>query len=256
MTRLTFLGTGTSSGVPTIGCTCPVCTSNNPKDKRLRCSLMVETENTRIIIDCGPDFRQQIMNHTFRRIDGVLITHAHYDHIGGIDDLRPFCKFGDVDIFANEEAEASLRDFLPYCFAKRKYPNIPEISLHRITPHQKIKIGDINVMPIVVMHGKLPITGYRFEKFAYITDMKYIDDSELQYLMGLDLLIVNALRTTKEHHSHQLVDDAVRFAERIKAKKTLLIHSSHHIGLHDDVNNMLPDNVKMAYDGQIIDLNC
>lgn len=256
MMKLTFLGTGTSCGVPTIGCRCPVCTSTNPKDKRLRCSLLVETEKTRVLVDCGPDFRQQILSQPFRRIDGVLVTHAHYDHIGGIDDLRPFACFGDVDIYADRHASDSLHQMLPYCFAKSKYPNVPEILLHTIEPHCKLEIGDVSVVSIEVMHGKLPILGYRFERFAYITDMKTIADSELQYLQDLDLLIVNALRVEKPHHSHQLVADAVDFSNKISPKRTLLIHSSHHIGCHDDVCKMLPVGIEMAYDGQEIFIWC
>ena len=207
------------------------------------------------MIDCGPDFRQQIMNQPFRRIDGVLITHSHYDHVGGIDDLRPYCKFGDVQLYANDRAVKALHQTLPYCFATQKYPNIPEIRLKTIYPHQSFMIGDIEVMPIQVMHHLLPILGYRMGPLAYITDMKTIDDSELPYLQGVKVLVVNALRFEKPHHSHQLVSDAIAFARRVGAKQTYLIHSSHHIGRHAEVNQKLPEGVSMAYDGQKIKID-
>ena len=250
--KVTLLGTGTSSGVPTIGCCCDVCTSGDPHNRRMRCSALVETDTTRILIDCGPDFRQQMLMQSFRRIDGILVTHAHYDHVGGIDDVRPFCTFGDIDVYADVCAAKALRQAMPYCFAENKYPNIPDISLHVISPHVPLTVGDITVMPVEVMHGSMPILGYRFGRFAYITDMKSIGDEELPYLDGVDVLVVNALRFVKEHHSHQLVDDAVDFARRIVSQRTLLIHSSHHIGLHEDVNRMLPDGVELAYDGQTL----
>ena len=250
--KVTLLGTGTSSGVPTIGCCCDVCTSGDPHNRRMRCSALVETDTTRILIDCGPAFRQQMLMQSFRRIDGILVTHAHYDHVGGIDDVRPFCTFGDIDVYADVCAAKALRQAMPYCFAENKYPNIPDISLHVISPHVPLTVGDITVMPVEVMHGSMPILGYRFGRFAYITDMKSIGDEELPYLDGVDVLVVNALRFVKEHHSHQLVDDAVDFARRIGSQRTLLIHSSHHIGLHEDVNRMLPDGVELAYDGQTL----
>lgn len=250
--KVTFLGTGTSSGVPTIGCGCDVCTSSDPRDNRTRCSALVETDTTRVLIDCGPDFRQQMLRQPFRRIDGILVTHAHYDHVGGIDDVRPFCKFGDVDVYADRRAAEGLHTTFPYCFAKEKYPNIPEIRLHVIAPHEPFAIGDIGVLPFEVMHGRMPILGYRFGNFAYITDMKSMCDGELQYLEGVKVLVVNALRFVKEHHSHQLVADAVGFARRVGARRTLLIHSSHHIGRHEEVNGMLPEGVEMAYDGQVL----
>ena len=252
--KITLLGTGTSSGVPTLGCCCDVCTSPDVRDKRTRCSAMVETASTRLIIDCGPDFRQQMMGREFRRIDGILVTHAHYDHVGGIDDVRPYCKFGDVDIYADARAAASLQQALPYCFATEKYPNVPNVCLNTIAPHVPLRIGDIDVMPIEVMHGRLPILGYRFGRFAYITDMKSIGDAELTYLAGTEVLVVNALRFVKEHHSHQLVGDAVDFARRVGARRTLLIHSSHHIGRHEKVCRMLPEGVEMAYDGQVLEV--
>ena len=251
--KLIFLGTGTSCGVPTIGCQCRVCQSTNPKDKRLRCSALVETEQTRLLIDCGPDFRQQMMPMPFRRIDGILITHAHYDHMGGMDDVRPYCQFGEINVYADPIARQGLLQMLPYCFEENRYPGVPAIGLHEIHPHEPFTIGDIDIMPFTVMHGKLPIMGYRMGSLTYITDMKTIDDGELQYLEGTELLVVNALRQTP-HHSHQTVDDAVAFARRVGARRTFLIHSSHHIGLHDEVNAMLPPDIQLAYDGQVVEV--
>ena len=256
--KLTFLGTGTSCGVPTIGCQCKVCQSTNSKDKRLRCSALLETDNTRLLIDCGPDFRQQIMPQPFRKIDGILITHAHYDHMGGMDDVRPYCQFGEINVYADPIARRGLLEMLPYCFAENRYPGVPAIGLHEIRKHEPFRIGDFDIMPIEVMHGKLPILGYRITQqhatLTYITDMKTIDDGELPYLEGTDTLVVNALRNNKPHHSHQSVDDAIAFARRVGARRTLLIHASHDIGLHDDLCRSLPSGIEMAYDGQCIEI--
>ena len=251
--RLTFLGTGTSCGVPTIGCQCYTCTSKDPHDKRLRCSALVETESTRILIDCGPDFRQQIMPQPFRKIDGILITHAHYDHMGGMDDIRPYCQFGEINVYADSIARLGLLQMLPYCFAEHRYPGVPAIQLHEIHKHEPLRIGDLEIMPIEVMHHDLPILGYRIGRLAYITDMKTIDNGELEYLKEVDTLVVNALRQ-KPHHSHQTLDEAVAFAKKIGARQTWLIHSSHHIGRHEEVNASLPSDIQMAYDGQIIEI--
>ena len=251
--RLTFLGTGTSCGVPTIGCQCYTCTSKDPHDKRLRCSALVETETTRILIDCGPDFRQQIMPQPFRKIDGILITHAHYDHMGGMDDIRPYCQFGEINVYADPIAKAGLLQMLPYCFAEHRYPGVPAIQLHEIHKHEPLRIGDLEVMPIEVMHHDLPILGYRRGKLAYITDMKTIDEGELDYLQDVETLVVNALRQ-KPHHSHQTLDEAVTFAKRVGARQTWLIHSSHDIGRHEEVNASLPSDIQMAYDGQVIEI--
>lgn len=252
--RLTFLGTGGSFGTPVIGCQCAVCKSGDPKDRRLRSSALVETATTRLLIDCGPDFRQQALNVPFRKIDGVLLTHSHYDHVGGIDDLRPFCKFGDIDIYADKFTAANLRRSIPYCFDKEKYPGVPNINLIEAEAHKPMRIGDIDIMPIEVMHDRLPILGYRFGRLAYITDMKTIDDGELGNLEGVEVLVVNALRFERPHHSHQLVDDAIRFARSVGARRTCLMHSCHNIGLHEEVNRRLPDGFEMAFDGQIIDV--
>lgn len=251
--RLTFLGTGTSCGVPTIGCQCYTCTSKDPHDKRLRCSALVETETTRVLIDCGPDFRQQIMEQPFRKIDGILITHAHYDHMGGMDDIRPYCQFGEINVYADPVARKGLLQMLPYCFGEHRYPGVPAIQLHEIHKHIPFQIGDLEILPIEVMHHDLPILGYRIGKLAYITDMKTIDEGELDYLQDIDTLIVNALRE-KPHHSHQTLAEAVDFAKRIGARQTWLIHSSHDIGRHEEVNASLPSDIQMAYDGQVIEI--
>ena len=250
--KLTFLGTGTSCGVPVIGCQCKVCQSADPKDKRTRCSALVETETTRILIDCGPDFRQQILPQPFRRIDGILITHSHYDHMGGMDDIRPYCQFGAINVYADTLAKQSMLQMLPYCFAENRYPGVPAIGLHEIFPHQPLHIGDLEIIPIQVMHGKLPILGYRIGKLTYITDMKTIDDGELKYIEGTELLVVNALRFDKPHHAHQLMDDAIAFARKVGAKHTLIIHVCHDVGLHQEVNKRLPEGIELAYDGQEI----
>jgi phosphoribosyl 1,2-cyclic phosphate phosphodiesterase len=186
----------------------------------------------------------------FRKIDGILITHSHYDHVGGMDDIRPYCQFGEINVYADPVARKGMLEMLPYCFAENRYPGVPAIGLHEIHKHEPFRIGNLDIMPIEVMHGKLPILGYRIGKLAYITDMKTIEESEYPYLEGTELLVVNALRFTKPHHSHQLVDDALAFAHRVGAKQTLLIHVCHDIGLHESVNRLLPEGVQLAYDGQ------
>ena len=255
--KLTFLGTGTSCGVPTIGCQCHTCTSPDPHDKRLRCSALVETEQTRILIDCGPDFREQIMPHPFRRIDAILITHAHYDHMGGMDDIRPYCQFGEINVYADPIARKGMLQMLPYCFAEHRYPGVPAIQLHEIHPHETFTIGDFRITPFQVMHHDLPILGYRIQEvgsistLVYITDMKTIAPEEIPYAEHCDVLVVNALRPLP-HHSHQTLDEAVSFSQQIDAPQTWLIHSSHDMPRHEDLNRLLPSNIQMAYDGQVI----
>ena len=264
--KLTFLGTGTSCGVPTIGCQCHTCTSPDPRDRRLRCSALVETERTRLLIDCGPDFRQQIMPHAFRRIDAILITHAHYDHMGGMDDIRPYCQFGEINVYADPTARESLLQMLPYCFAEHRYPGVPAIRLHEIRPHEPFTVGDFRITPFQVMHHDLPILGYRIEEpmsvngqsvngqsLVYITDMKTIAPDEIPFAEHCDVLVVNALRP-QPHHSHQTLDQAVSFARRVAAPQTWLIHSSHDMPRHGDVNRLLPSDIQMAYDGQVVEL--
>lgn len=252
MNKLTFLGTGTSVGVPTIGCQCEVCQSTDQHDKRLRCSALIETPTTRVLIDVGPDFRQQMLPLEFKKIDAVLLTHIHYDHVGGLDDLRPFCQFGEVNIYADKITCDGLMQTIPYCFSENRYPGAPKISLHTLTEHKPLHVNELEIIPFTVMHGKLPITGFRIGDLTYITDMKTISDEEYEYVRGTKTLVVNALRYTPEHHSHQSVDDAVAFARRVGAHHTWLIHSCHDIGLHAEVNKNLPADIQLAYDGQEI----
>lgn len=247
--KLTFLGTGTSGGVPSLGCHCAVCESHDPHDKRLRTAALLETDTTRILIDCGPDIRQQLMPFLFQSLDAVLLTHIHYDHVAGIDDLRPFCVFDSLQIYADEPTAEALHRTMPYCFGAHLYPGVPLLDLHIVQPHQELRVGDIDIMPFQVMHHKLPILGFRFGSFAYITDMKTIRDEEMPFLSGLKTLVVNALRYEPQHHSHMTVAEAIEFSNRVGAKQTYLVHMSHGIGLHHDVNLQLPDGIQLAYDG-------
>lgn len=251
--RVTFLGTGTSIGVPEMLCKCPTCLSKDPRDKRLRSSALVQTDTTNILIDCGPDFREQMIRCGLERIDGVIVTHEHYDHVGGIDDLRPFCASHDVPVYAEPLVIQHLMERIPYCFGKNKYPGTPTLILREINPGVTFTVGDISVTPIRVMHGKLPIVGFRIGSLAYITDMKSLPEEEMPALSGVRTLIVNALHT-KEHPTHQNVIQAVHFAEKVGADHTWFIHMSHRIGLHAIADSKLPDSMHFAYDGLEIDV--
>lgn len=251
---LTFLGTGTSGGVPSLGCRCEVCRSKNPKDKRLRSAALLESGNTRVLIDCGPDIRQQLMPLPFRPIDGVLITHIHYDHVAGMDDLRPFCVFGDIHVYADKATKQGLKQTMPYCFTEKLYPGVPRLNLHVIEPHRSFTIGDMDIMPVQAMHDRLPILGFRIGNFAYITDMKTMEETEMPYLRGVETLVLNALRWKREHHSHMLVDEAIGFSRRVGAKSTYFTHMTHEIGFHDDANRQLPAGFQFAYDGLKVNL--
>lgn len=251
--KIKFLGTGTSTGVPEIGCNCEVCTSNNIKDRRLRASVLININGKRVLIDCGPDFRQQILSEPFSQLDAVLLTHEHYDHVGGIDDLRPFCKFADVDIFGNKQTLDALRTRMPYSFTVNKYPGVPKLNLHEVDKDKVFSVDGIDILPINLMHYKLPILGYRIGNFAYLTDVKYILEQEYGKLKDLDLLVINALRI-EEHLSHLTLNEALAEVRKIMPKQTYFIHMSHHIGLHDDVQRNLPENVILSYDGLEIEL--
>lgn len=229
-------------------CKCPTCLSTDPRDKRLRSSVLIQTDSTNIIIDCGPDFRQQMIRCGLERIDGVLVTHEHYDHVGGMDDLRPFCAAHTIPVYAEELVIRHLMERIPYCFGQSKYPGTPTLELKQIRPAETFSIGDIDVTPIRVMHGSLPIVGFRIGTLAYITDMKSIPEESLALLSGVETLVVNALHT-KEHPTHQNVMQAIRFSERIGASATWFIHMSHRVGMHAVVDAKLPPSMHFAYDG-------
>lgn len=252
--KITILGSGTSCGVPQIGCTCPTCTSSDPRDKRLRCSTLVEDGDCRILIDCGPDFREQMLGIEFAALDAVFITHEHYDHVGGLDDLRPYSVFGDVDVYAEKFCADHLLERIPYCFTpkEKRYPGVPAINLHNIEPHVPIIIKDIPVVPIRVFHGRLPIVGFRIKDFLYITDMKTIPEEEFKYLEGIKTLVVNGLRH-EEHPSHQTIEEAIAFSARLGVEDAYLIHMSHHILPHAQEELKLPENIHLAYDGMRFD---
>ena len=252
--KVRILGSGTSTGVPQIGCTCPVCTSADPKDNRLRASAIVETEDARILIDCGPDFRAQVLHLPFEKIDGVLITHEHYDHVGGLDDLRPFCRFGAVPIYAEEYVARALRLRMPYCFVDHRYPGVPDIPLQEIEVGHAFSIHHTEVVPLRVMHGRLPILGYRIGRLAYLTDFKTIGDAEVEKLQGVEVLVVNALRFT-EHYSHFNVAEALALIARVAPREAYLTHMSHDIGLHAVTEPTLPRGVHMAYDTLQLEIN-
>lgn len=253
--KVTILGSGTSCGVPQIGCKCDVCTSADPRDRRLRTSAMVEVDGKHILIDCGPDFREQMLTIDFKKLDAVLITHEHYDHVGGLDDLRPYSVFGDVNVYAEKFCADHLMERIPYCFTPKdkRYPGVPAINLIEMEPHLPIDIDGIQVIPIRVMHGKLPIVGFRIRNFAFITDMKTIPEEEFDYLKGIDYLVVNGLRH-KEHPSHQTIEDAIDFSRHIGSPQTWIVHMSHHILPHEKEQQNLPDGFHLAYDGEIIEV--
>ncbi|RXK83346.1 MBL fold metallo-hydrolase [Filimonas effusa] len=251
--RITFLGTGTSSGVPMIGCHCDVCSSTDQKDKRLRSSVLIESPETKLVIDTTPDFRTQMLRISNDTLNAVLFTHPHKDHIGGLDDIRPYNYFMQqpMNVYANAMTTESLMREFAYAFADKKYPGIPEINLITIdeTPFQ---IGDIPVTPIQVWHHKMPVFGYRLGDFTYITDANRIDDSEKEKIKGSKIMVVNALRR-EEHISHFTVDEATALVNELKVPQAYFTHISHQLGKHNEVNATLPGHIRLAYDGLAID---
>lgn len=249
--KVTILGSGTSKGVPEIGCTCSTCTSTDPKDKRLRASVLVETHGMRILIDASPDLRQQALRLGLSRLDAVLLTHQHYDHVGGIDDVRPFCFDKDLPIYANPQTAKDLRTRVDYCFREHPYPGVPKLDLHEIECRPFILNG-LKITPIEVMHGSLPIYGYRIGDFAYVTDAKTITEQEKQKLKDLDVLILNCLRVKQPHFAHIILPEALELIDELKPKRCFLTHGCHNLGRHQEVSKILPPGVEYAYDGEEI----
>lgn len=253
--KITFLGTGTSQGIPVISSLHPVCLSTDKRDKRLRVSILIEWDNYSYVVDCGPDFRYQMLRANVQKIDGVLITHDHADHTFGIDDLRPFCfQIGKVPMYAQKRVIDILTKRFDYIFKDEdKYPGAPSISPFYIDK-EPFKLNNLEVMPIQVMHGKLNILGYRFKNFAYLTDVKTIIKDEKEKLKNLTVLVLSCIRH-KKHHSHLNLEEALELINELKPKKTYLTHISHHLGFHKEVEKSLPENVFLAYDELVIEVN-
>ncbi len=248
--KLKFLGTGTSQGVPVIGSHHPVCLSTNPKDKRLRSSVLITSDSDKkILIDCGPDFRQQMLANHEENVDAVLITHEHNDHIIGLDDLRPliFKNGKDMPIYCKDRVGNEIKIRFPYAFSEVRYPGAPSFELHSVK--NILDIAGVKITPLEVMHGHLPILGYRIKDLAYITDANAIEVATLESLKDLDVLILNALRKEREHHSHYILPQALEVVAYLKPKKAYFTHMSHDLGFHDEVESELPYNVHLAYDG-------
>ncbi len=251
--KLTFLGTGTSIGVPEMCCHCATCTSADEHDRRLRTSAWIETGTESIVIDCGPDFRQQTLRAGVEHIDAVLLTHEHYDHVGGLDDLRPYCTGHDIPVYAEQYVIDDVKQRIPYCFGNCKKPRTANILPMPIEPGVKFKVGNTEILPFRVMHGTIPILGFRIGNLGYITDMKSIDEDSFAILEGVRTLVVNALHI-KEHPTHQNLQQAVLFAQRVGADETYFVHMSHRAGLHEVMNAKFPPHMQFAYDTLSIDI--
>lgn len=256
MVKLTFLGTGTSQGVPVISCGCWVCSSDDGRDKRLRTSAMVEVDGVRIVIDAGPDFRQQMLTHDVKHIDAILLTHEHKDHIGGLDDVRAFNYTSGkaVDIFADERTQRTVRKDFDYAFSENPYPGVPEMQLNTITPDKPFMVKDVEVIPILGRHYKLHVLGFRIGNLAYITDFNAIEPEEVAKIKGVEILVINALRR-ESHISHFTLDEALHVRYLVQPKRTYLTHLSHQMGRHKTVSTELPEGVWLAYDSLVVETN-
>jgi phosphoribosyl 1,2-cyclic phosphate phosphodiesterase len=252
---ITFLGTGTSSGVPMITCECPACTSTNQKDNRLRSSILVQSATTSLVVDTTPDFRTQMLREQVKKLDAVLFTHPHKDHIAGLDDVKAFTFLSGnaMEVYANSiTAEALKREFY-YIFSDKKYPGIPEINLNLIDL-EPFLIGDIPVIPILVWHLNMPVLGFRFGNFTYITDANRIDEVEKEKIKGSEVMVINALRH-KKHLSHYTLNEAITLAQELKIPRVYFTHISHQLGKYDDVNGKLPEGMELTYDGLQLSFN-
>ncbi len=251
--QLKFLGTGTSQGIPVIGCNCKVCTSSDPKDTRFRASVLITTDqNKKILIDCGPDFRQQMLINNEHNVDAILLTHEHNDHIIGLDDVRPiiFRNKNDMSIYSSPRVSEELKLRFPYAFAEVKYPGAPSFELHEI--RERFQILDAEIEAVEVLHDQLSIHGFKFKNLVYITDASYISEREKQKLMNLDHLILNCIRKDNPHPAHFILPDILQLADELKPKNLYLTHISHHFGKHCEEEKQLPDNIHIAFDGQEI----
>lgn len=247
--KIWFLGTGTSQGIPVIGCDDPVCHSNDPRDKRLRVSMWLHWGDYSYVIDCGPDFRQQMLASKCPKIDGILYTHEHSDHTAGLDDIRPFFfRQGDIPIYAHKRVIQNLRQRFDYVFTEEdKYPGAPSVTVNEVFNGRPFALGDKTAIPVSVMHGELDVFGYRIGDFAYLTDIKYIAPVEAEKLKGLKVLVVSALRL-EPHDTHFNLDEALALIDELRPEKAYLTHISHHMGFHAEVQQKLPANVHLAYD--------
>ena len=247
--KVTFLGTGTSQGIPIIGSNHPVCLSKNPKDKRLRVSVLVQWKTFNYVIDCGPDFRQQLLANPINTLDGILFTHEHADHTAGLDDIRPFFfRQGEISIYAQKRVIHSLERRFDYIFEKEnRYPGAPGVAVNLIDGKSPFVINGLEITPIRVMHNTLPILGYRIGNFVYLTDVKTVEEEEIEKIKGCKVLVVNALRI-EPHRSHLNLEEAIAFAKKVGAAQTYFTHISHLLGFHEEVEKQLPSNIHLSYD--------